>query len=266
MTQIIDGRAIAEDLYKELETRRARFAHAPRLGILVGLETPLIESYVRIKSKAAQRLGVELVRIDLQKSETTARAISAVRTLALETDGVVVQLPLPEHVDTNATLSSIPDNKDVDSISTATPEHDVDAPVALAVMEILRRSHVEQNGARVVVVGNGRLVGAPVAATLKRAGADVTVVTLESGSLADLKHADIVVLGAGSPGLVKPAHVKEGVVLIDAGTSEQGGKVVGDADPACADVASVFTPVPGGVGPIAVAMLFKNLFDLMEKK
>lgn len=84
------------------------------------------------------------------------------------------------------------------------------------------------------------------------------------GSLAALKDADIVILGAGEPGLVKPEMLKEGVVLIDAGTSEAGGKLAGDADPACAAVASVFTPVPGGVGPIAVAMIFKNLAQLAE--
>ena len=97
-----------------------------------------------------------------------------------------------------------------------------------------------------------------------QSGADVTV--LEKGDSFDtLKDADIIVLGAGEPGLVKPEHIKDGVVLIDAGTSEVSGKVAGDADPACAEKASVFTPVPGGVGPIAVAMIFKNLSALAQK-
>ena len=90
--------------------------------------------------------------------------------------------------------------------------------------------------------------------------------TLEEGSIEDLKTADIVVCGAGNPGFIKPEMLKDGVALIDAGTSESSGKVVGDCDPACAEVASVFTPVPGGVGPVAVAMIFKNLFDLMENR
>jgi methylenetetrahydrofolate dehydrogenase (NADP+) / methenyltetrahydrofolate cyclohydrolase len=118
------------------------------------------------------------------------------------------------------------------------------------------------------VVGAGRLVGAPAIELLKDLGAEVSVVTDVHGSLLDLKDADIVVLGAGKPALVKPEMLKPGVVLIDAGTSNppQGGStVVGDADPRCAEVASVFTPVPGGIGPIAVAMLFKNLFALARK-
>ena len=82
--------------------------------------------------------------------------------------------------------------------------------------------------------------------------------------MSDLHTADIIISGAGHPGMIRPEMIKDGVVLIDAGTSESGGKVVGDADPSCADKASVFTPVPGGVGPIAVAMIFKNLFELMQ--
>jgi methylenetetrahydrofolate dehydrogenase (NADP+) / methenyltetrahydrofolate cyclohydrolase len=109
------------------------------------------------------------------------------------------------------------------------------------------------------------LVGVPVAQLLKDLGAEVSVVTRNRGSLTDLKEADLVVLGAGDPGFVKPDMLKEGVVLIDAGTSEASGRVVGDADPNCASVASVFTPVPGGIGPIAVAMIFKNLFALAKK-
>ena len=98
---------------------------------------------------------------------------------------------------------------------------------------------------------------------LRALGAEVSVVTKESGDLSLLTDADIVISGAGVPGLIRPEHLKEGVVLIDAGTSESGGAIVGDADPACAEVASVFTPVPGGVGPVAVACLFRNVAALL---
>ena len=139
------------------------------------------------------------------------------------------------------------------------------APVAGAIEEILERSTIDVRGKKCVVVGAGKLVGAPAAYLMRRLGSDVSVVTLESGSLDELKTADIVILGAGNPGFVTPEMIKEGVVLIDAGTSEQGGKVRGDADPACSEKAALFTPVPGGLGPIAVAMIFKNLLDLIEK-
>jgi methylenetetrahydrofolate dehydrogenase (NADP+)/methenyltetrahydrofolate cyclohydrolase len=205
-----------------------------------------------------------MIRADLPEDATTENAIDAIRALAKETDGVIVQLPLCSGIDVNAALSAIADDKDVDAMSTATGEHLVEAPVARAVVEILSRAGIDAAGKHAIVVGAGRLVGAPSAAILKKAGAKVSIVTLEQGSLEELKDADIVICGAGNPGFIKPEHLKDGVALIDAGTSEVGGKVVGDADPACAAKCAVFTPVPGGVGPIAVAMIFKNLFDLME--
>jgi 5,10-methylene-tetrahydrofolate dehydrogenase/methenyl tetrahydrofolate cyclohydrolase len=181
---------------------------------------------------------------------------------------MIVQLPLPDFFDTEQVLAAVTKEKDVDGISPNFEEKDrlVRAPVAVAIDHILRSCGISPAGKKAVVVGYGRLVGKPVMAMLHKMNADVQLVTQEDGSLDDLKDADIVVLGAGNPGFVKPDHLKKDVVLIDAGTSESGGKVVGDADPKCADVSSVFTPVPGGVGPLAVAMIFKNLFDLVEVK
>ena len=263
---IVDGKAIAEEIYGQLNARRGALSRAARLGIVVCGHDPVIESFVRIKMRSAKRLGVEMVRKDISSDANTEDTIDAIRQLAPEVDTLIVQLPLGKGIDTNAALSAIPDDEDVDAISTATGEHLVQAPVALAVVEILRRSGVDPSGKQVIVVGNGRLVGAPSAALLKKLGAQVSMFTLEQGSIADLKDADIIVSGAGQPGLIKPEHIKDGVALIDAGASEHSGKVVGDADPACAAKCAVFTPVPGGVGPLAVAMIFKNLFDLIEGK
>lgn len=276
---ILDGRAIAEDIYSELAVRRARIERPVRLGIVVGGNDPVIESFVRIKARAAARLNVEMVRVDLPASPRplvgrggsenadTAVACDAVTELSKRTDAVIAQLPLPKGIGTEAVLAAIPAEKDVDAINPtiSADAHPVYAPVALAVVEMLRRGGVDPKGKRAVVVGAGRLVGAPSAVLLRQLGADVSMFTLEEGSIDDLKDADIIVCGAGNPGFIKPEHIKEGVALLDAGASEQGGVVRGDADPACADKASVFTPVPGGVGPVAVAMIFKNLFDLIEK-
>jgi methylenetetrahydrofolate dehydrogenase (NADP+)/methenyltetrahydrofolate cyclohydrolase len=135
----------------------------------------------------------------------------------------------------------------------------------LAVGEILQRNNITINGTRTIVLGAGRLVGIPTAAYLQSLGAQVTTVTKESGSLDMLREADIVVLGAGSPGLITPDMIKEGCALVDAGTSEQGGSIKGDAAPECGLKAALFTPVPGGVGPVAVAMLLKNVLDLAER-
>ncbi|HET8581168.1 MAG TPA: bifunctional 5,10-methylenetetrahydrofolate dehydrogenase/5,10-methenyltetrahydrofolate cyclohydrolase [Candidatus Paceibacterota bacterium] len=262
---IIDGRALAERIYQDLE---ARFAEErPALGILLAAGDAATESFVRIKTRAAQRLFIPLERIDLPERATTEEAIAAVAALARRCMGVVVQLPLPQALDTDAVLAAIPRERDADALNPQVPERErvAMAPVARAVLAILDDAGVVPGGKRAVVIGDGRLVGAPCSAALRAAGAAVEVVTLEQGSLASLASADIVVAGAGSPGLITPAMLMPGCVLIDAGTSESGGKVVGDADPRCADVASVFTPVPGGVGPVAVAMLFANLADLARR-
>jgi methylenetetrahydrofolate dehydrogenase (NADP+) / methenyltetrahydrofolate cyclohydrolase len=137
-----------------------------------------------------------------------------------------------------------------------------------AVQKILAYGNVVVAGKRAVVVGAGFLVGEPVAIWLAQQGAEVEVFTVESKPedlVAALGTADIVVSGAGSPHLIKQGMLKDGVVLIDAGTSESSGQIVGDADPACAAKCSLFTPVPGGIGPVAVACLFENTVTLAER-
>ena len=204
--------------------------------------------------------------MDVAEKSDVGKIMQVVGRLTSQTEAVIVQLPLPPGVNTNEVLATVPNEKDVDALNPNTPEEQrlVHAPVALAVVEILKRSGIEIAGKRTVVIGAGRLVGAPSAWLLRNLGADVSVITLEEGSMEDLKEADIIVSGAGNPGLIKPEHVKEGVALIDAGTSELNKKILGDADPACAEIASVFTPVPGGVGPVAVAMIFRNLLELVR--
>ncbi len=249
---IIDGKQIAEEIIAALEKERVNFSTLS-LAVISEGEDAATESFIKIKSRVATRLNVEVCRY-------TPAQISE----ALMCDGIIVQLPIPNAAEM---LATIPPEKDVDAIGGGDnpPAGGVRAPVAEAVSEIFVRYGVAAAGKKAVVLGAGKLVGAPVAELLKDLGANVSVITKNEGNLSDLKDADIVVLGAGEPGLVKPEMLKEGVVLIDAGTSEASGRLAGDADPACAQVASIFTPVPGGIGPIAVAMIFKNLFILAKR-
>lgn len=238
---VIDGKKIAEEIIADLKGNYT-------LGVVMDESSAASQSFVKIKERTANRVGVTIKRFSSKDFNT-----------ALECDGVIVQLPIenPDEL-----IARIPPEKDVDALG----EHPlVLSPVAKAIGEVFSRAGVSVAGKQAVVVGAGRLVGAPAKELLEDAGANVYVVTQTIGSLSELKDADIVVLGAGNPGMVTPEMLKEGVVLIDAGTSEQGGKVAGDADPRCANVASVFTPVPGGIGPIAVAMIFQNLFTLIQR-
>ncbi len=257
---IVDGKKIAEEIVAQLGQKRNEFPPKFCLGVLMGEEDAASASFVKIKERVADKLQVVVVRELLSKDSTTEFALRALERLSKTCAGVIVQMPLPTQIDLGAILEALPTHLDVDAITEN--QKVVRAPDAEAVSEVFARAGVSAAGKSAVVVGAGKLVGAPVAELLRELGADVTVITQNQGNLADLKNADIVVLGAGDPGFVKPEMLKQDVVLIDAGTSEASGRLAGDADPKCAEVASVFTPVPGGMGPIAVAMIFKNLFTL----
>jgi len=262
---IVDGKKIAHEIVEELFARRSTLPPVLRIGVVMGGEDAASASFVKIKERVADKLKVVVVRELLNGASTTIQALRALGRLAKSTEGVIVQLPLPKHIDTNTVLAAIPASHDLDAVNPTATHPLVQAPVAEAIGEILSRYNISAQNKNAVVVGAGRLVGAPAAALLRDVGAHVSVVTHGRGSLDELKSADILVLGTGNPGIIKPEMLKEDVVLIDAGTSEDSGRLAGDASPECAEVASVFTPVPGGVGPIAVAMIFKNLFDLVGR-
>lgn len=256
---IVDGREMAAEVLVRAKARAEHLARRPKvLWYVAGEPTPATRSYLKIKERSAEAAGC-----DFEETKDVASFVSA--------DAAIVQLPVPE----GFPLDVVPVEKDADVLSQAAREKfergDVDAllpPVVGAVQEIFEKNGVEAQGKRVVVVGAGFLVGAPVATWLGQQGAEVTVVTIENSEeeiIAALRDTEIVISGAGSPHFIKPEMFKAGVVLVDAGTSELGGKVVGDADPACAERCSLFTPVPGGVGPLAVAKLFENAVTLAER-
>lgn len=264
---IIDGRAIASEILKDVRARRTR---AAIVRAVVVTPSPATESYLAIKEARAKEAGMHLEVVRLLESATTMDVIEAVEKPGA--DAVIVQLPLPEHLDSKVILDRIPVERDADVLSslaysrfTADEDDALLPPVVASIAEVLERSKVFVAGKGATVIGQGRLVGMPAAAWLVNQGAEVMVVTREEGDLSRLEEADVIVTGAGSPALIQPHHIRDGVVLIDAGTSESGGTIVGDADPACASKASVFTPVPGGIGPIAVACLFRNVMFLMER-
>lgn len=251
---IVDGRELARGVLA------GRALEGVRLGILtVGFDAAG-DVFVRTKVRSAESVGVVVVRVDLPETSDTQEVSDALGALQERCDGVVVQLPLPAQVDTEKVFARIDSLKDADALSKNSL---VLAPVAEAVAHILRTHHVAVGGVKAVVIGAGRLVGTPCAKLLIELGADVSVVD-KGDSFEVLKEADLIVSGAGVPCFIKPEHIQEKVVLIDAGTSESAGKVVGDIDPACVAKAKLVTPVPGGVGPLAVAMLFKNLEELVR--
>ncbi len=260
----VDGKAIAERIYRELKEEVSNLSRAPRLGILTCAPTFETEKYLNLKERKAKEVGIETVRVTLDESATQDELLKKLAVLIRDTDGVVVQLPLPSPIDTETVLNAVPPSHDIDVLNPRTTE--ILSPVVGAIKEILKVHEVPVFEKHVVVVGSGKLVGKPTAAWFMEQGASVSIVTRDTSDIAYYtQNADIIVLGAGSPRMLTTDMVKEGVVILDAGTSEDGGVLAGDADPACAEKASLITPVPGGIGPITIAILLRNCVELSRK-
>ncbi len=263
----IDGRVIAAEILNDTKARVERLGMSPVVRAITCAPSPATLSYLRIKSARASDAGMTLEVVTMSEDATEEELISAVT--APGAHAVIVQLPLPPQFDAARVVNAIPVEQDADVLSVQAYKEFKDGgirpPVVEAIVEVLARAGVGVAGSKAVVVGQGKLVGQPVAEFLEGEGAVVHRLTLDSVDMSPLGAADIVVSGAGSPHLITPELVRDDVVLIDAGTSESGGALVGDIDPECEEKASVFTPVPGGVGPIAVACLFRNVVALLER-
>lgn len=260
-TMIVDGNTIAEGIFERIRTRIEECGRMPKLAIVTCAPTFETKKYLALKQRKAAEVGVEIFIVEFATSATTAEMLARMTDLTSEADGIIVQLPMPVHIDATAVLASVPPTHDVDALNPKTAE--VLPPVVGALKAILEAHAIPVEGKLVTVLGAGRLVGQPAASWFSAEGASVSIVTKDTSDISHYtKQADIIVCGAGDPGMLTPDMVKEGVVILDAGTSEEGGILKGDADPACAEKASVFTPVPGGVGPITVAILLENLVKL----
>lgn len=256
----INWKQVAEDVLGE--ARKEAEGISPSFLAIAVAPSAATLSYLSIKKRQAEAVGIRMEVKELPQDATTDDVVAAVSSA--EEDAVIVQLPLPDSIDTEKILDAIPVEKDADVLSPrARRELRVMHPIAASVADILYRAEKQVEGAKVAVVGQGRLVGKPVAEWFTREGALVSVVTKEEGDLSTaLKGAEIIVSGAGSPGIVTEDLVTSGAVVIDVGTSELGGSLKGDVSPEVASVAGLLTPVPGGVGPIAVAYLMKNVATL----
>ncbi len=276
---IIDGKAIAGIVREGLKARAA--ALGARLGRKVGLAVVLIGDdpasavYVRNKMRACEEVGLFSETVSLPADVSQGEAERAVSLLAEDArfDGVLVQLPLPAHLDERRILSRIPFAKDVDGFSAenlgrlAKGEPCCVACTPRGVMELLQASGVSLAGKHAVVVGRSNVVGKPMAMLLLNADATVTVCHSKTRGLKEeCLRADVLVAAVGRPALITADMVKQGAVVIDVGINRVDGKLVGDVDfPAVSEKASLITPVPGGVGPMTVAMLLLNTVEAAER-
>lgn len=260
---IIDGKAIARSILAEVAEAVTLLPRPPRLTVFTCAPNFETQKFLQLKQKRAAEVGIAVALVILDPQATTEMIIAAITMSVATTDGIVVQLPFPNQIDVAAILAAVPRTHDVDALRYEGEATEIYPPVVGAIDAIATAYNISFLDKTVVVVGQGRLVGMPAALYAAAKGGSVRVVlkdTPETPTL--LATADILILGAGVAGLVTAAHLKSGVVVFDAGTSEEGGMLVGDAAPEVANVASLLTPVPGGIGPITIAILLKNLLRL----
>lgn len=271
---IINGKQIADQILQNLQQKLARLSFQPLLcDVLVG-DDPVSLSYVNIKEKTAQSIGLGFRLVQLPEEATTEQIIAALEEAQQDKKlcGLIVQLPLPETVERDKVLGAINPWLDVDVINPHSAElfyqnqNLLTPPTAAAIMEILDQLKLVLSTQNILVIGQGELVGKPVTHLLQQQGYQVSVADRETTDLSQLtKTADVIISGTGQGGLVDGEMIKVGSVIIDAGTSESGAGIVGDVDIASVrTVAAAVSPVPGGVGPVTVAKLLENVVQVAQ--
>jgi methylenetetrahydrofolate dehydrogenase (NADP+)/methenyltetrahydrofolate cyclohydrolase len=277
--QILDGRALAASIKKELELRTSALKSrgiTPGLGTVLVGDDPGSHSYVGGKHRDCQEVGINSIRIDLPATATQADVLAAIKDLnsAKECTGYIVQLPLPKAINTQVILEAIDPDKDADGLHPLNLGRLVAgyaAPLPCtprAIVELINHYKIPLAGADVVVIGRGLTVGRPLGLLLTRKQENATVTLTHTGTkdlITHTKRADIVVAAIGQAHFLKAEMIKPGAVVLDVGISRTDAGLVGDVDPSVMNLASFVAPMPGGVGPMTRAMLLMNVVDACER-
>ncbi len=265
---IIDGKQLAQTLRENIKQRVQALAFKPVLcDVIVGSD-PVSLSFVRIKQRTAEEVGLAFKLVQLPETATTQEVIAEIKDIQAEPNlcGLIVQLPLPENVDAESILSAIDAKVDVDQLNPQNTESNIVPPTAGAILYILDSLNINLAKEKILVVGQGNLVGKPITQLLKKRGLEVSTADAKSTDTAELlQAATVVITGIGKPKSITGDMVSDGVIIVDAGTSESGGSISGDVDfDSALPKARFITPVPGGVGPITVAKLLDNVITVAE--
>lgn len=274
MAKLLEGKPIAEKIKEALKERVFSLKIKPALASIIVGDNLSSQSYVRSQAKIAQELGVEYQLHKIPHTATEAHLLDFIQKLNLNKSihGIIIQSPLPEHINYKKAVSFIEPSKDVEGMHPdnlgriALGEEGIIPCTVSAIMELIASSGVGLYGREAVIVGHSEIVGKPLALLLLREMATVTVchiATSESGKLKEhVGKAEVLVVSVGIPGLIKGEWIKEKSVVIDVGISRVNDKIAGDVEFEGAQKRAAFiTPVPGGVGPLTVAMLMRNLVD-----
>jgi methylenetetrahydrofolate dehydrogenase (NADP+) / methenyltetrahydrofolate cyclohydrolase len=263
---LMKGKPLADRIRSEVAVEVAQLGHVGLVTVLVG-DDPASEVYIRLKHKAATEAGFDATDVRLPAATTEEALLARLAELNAsdDVDAILVQLPLPEHIDEAKVIRAVEPSKDVDGFHPLNAgELYLGRPALVSatprgVLALLAEHRVELDGARAVVVGRSAIVGKPMSNLLQQANATVTLCHSHTRDLP--RHtldADVLVVAAGVPALVSPDMVKAGAVVVDVGMNRTEAGLVGDVDPGAAEIASAITPVPGGVGPLTIACLLEN--------
>lgn len=280
MAHIIDGKEISRQIKAELKETLDKWAAQQITATLAVVQVghdPASDVYVRNKKRTCTELGIRSLSYELAESVSQKELLCLVEELngREDVDGILVQLPLPSHIDEKAVLNAVSPKKDVDgfhpyNVGALSCGEDCFVPATPAgILELLKRSGIELDGKECVVVGRSNIVGKPVAQLLLAQNATVTVTHSHTRNLAEVtRRADVLVVAAGKRHLIGAEHVKPGAVVIDAGMHrDENNKLSGDVDfESVSGIASAITPVPGGVGPMTIAMLMYNCVKSRRKR
>lgn len=269
--QILDGKALSlkikEEIKKEVEELK-KDGITPGLAVILVGQDPASQTYVKMKAKACKDVGIYSITHEMPEDISEDEIIDTIKMMNKNPniDGILVQLPLPKHIDTTKILEIIDPKKDVDGFhpyNFGRLNQGLDSFVPctpLGVMELLKEYNIDVKGLDACVVGASNIVGKPMAALLLNSFATVDICHIFTKDLKEhTKRADLLVVGVGKPNLITEDMVKDGAIIIDIGINKVDGKIVGDVDfENVSKKASYITPVPGGVGPMTIAMLLKN--------
>jgi methylenetetrahydrofolate dehydrogenase (NADP+)/methenyltetrahydrofolate cyclohydrolase len=274
--QIIDGRKIRDNILENIKKEVELLPFIPVFcDVLVG-EDKVSEQYVRMKDKTATSVGIKFHNAHFPATITTEELIEEIKVLNNIPNmcGLIVQLPLPENIDTKKVLDAIDPDLDVDCLGSLASEKfyqnisHLAPPTANACVYILKSLNISLENKKIVVLGNGELVGRPVTALLKSLNFEVDTITRNTENKEIiLKNSDIIISGMGNGKYINSLMIKENAIIVDAGTSESGGGIVGDVDvESIKDMEGFVSPVPGGVGPVTIAMLLQNVLTVAKNK
>jgi len=272
---IIDGRKLRDEILGKIKSEVSALSFVPVFcDVLVG-EDPSSVQYVRMKAKTAEAVGIQFHTANFPATISEKDLLQEIQILNKIPNmcGIIVQLPLPEHLDRRVVLDSIDPVLDVDCLGTISGKkfyenkNPIGFPTALACMAILDSLNLDLQSKKILVLGQGYLVGKPVTALLKARGLEVDTIDIYTENKEELiKNADVVLSGLGQGKYLMCDMVKDGVVIVDAGTSEENGSIVGDVDfESVKDKASFLTLTPGGVGPVTVACLLNNVLKVAKE-